>query len=83
MKKFTAQEARALMSNSKKAYRLVKSILRTVKRAAKKGEDRVVVSYRRWSDAIASSICAELKLLGYEAEPNCLHTGIVVSWKED
>ena len=61
--------------------RIVNKILRRVKRAAKKGDDRVVVFYKKWDTRIAEKVCLELRALGYNAAPNMLHTGFVVDWR--
>ena len=81
----TAERAREITSTSpvveRAVRRIVNEILRQVKRAAKKGDDRVVAFYRKWDNKIAEMVCSELKALGYKAAPNMLHTGFVVDWK--
>ena len=81
----TADRAREITngsSMSKRATkRIVNKILRRVKRAAKKGDDRVVVFYKKWDTRIAEKVCLELRALGYNAAPNMLHTGFVVDWR--
>ena len=81
----TAERAREITNGSSKAKRttkrIVNEILRRVKRAAKKGDDRVVVFYKKWDCRIAERVCSELKTLGYNAAPNMLHTGFVVDWR--
>ena len=82
----TADRAREIANGSLMAKRatkrIVNEILRRVKRAAKRGDDRVVVFYKKWDSRIAERVCLELKALGYNAAPNMLHTGFVVDWKE-
>ena len=81
----TAERAREMTSSSpvveRATRRIVNEILRQVKRAAKRGDDRVVVFYRKWECRIAERVCTELKALGYNAAPNMLHTGFVVDWR--
>ena len=81
----TAERARKITSNSpvveRAVRRIVNEILRNVKRAAKRGDDRVVVFYKKWDGKIAERVCVELKGLGYNAAPNVLRTGFVVEWR--
>lgn len=82
----TAERAREI-TNSSPAFeravrRIVNEILRQVKRAAKKGNDRVVVFYKKWDGKVAERVCLELRALGYSAAPNMLHTGFVVDWRQ-
>lgn len=81
----TAEHAREIASGSpvveQTAKRIVNEILRRVKRAAKKGDDRVVVFYKRWDGKVAEKVCLELRALGYNAAPNMLNTGFVVDWR--
>lgn len=81
----TAECAREITSSSpvveRAVRRIVNEILRQVKRAAKKGDDRVVVFYKKWDGRIAEKVCIELRGLGYSAAPNMLHTGFVVDWR--
>lgn len=80
----TAERAREITSSSpvvkRATRRIVNEILRQVKRVAKKGNDRVVVFYKKWDSKIAERVCLELRGLGYNAAPNALHTGFVVDW---
>ena len=81
----TAERAREITTNSpvveRATKRIVNEILRQVKRAARKGDDRVVAFYKRWDSKIAERVCLELRALGYNAAPNMLHTGFVVDWR--
>ena len=81
----TAECAREITNNSpvveRATKRIVNEILRQVKRAARKGDDRVVAFYKRWDSKIAERVCIELRALGYNAAPNMLHTGFVVDWR--
>ena len=85
MKEFTAERAREITNSSSKveraAKRIVKEILRQVKRAAKMGDDMVVVFYKKWDSKIAERVCLELRALGYKAAPNMLRTGFIVDWR--
>ena len=82
----TAERAREMTNASsvveRAVRRIVNEILRQVKRAAKRGDDSVVVFYKKWDDKIAEKICLELRTLGYNAAPNMLHTGFVVNWRQ-
>ena len=82
----TAECAREITSGSpaiKRAVRrIVNEILRKVKCAAKKGDDRVIVFYKKWNGKIAEKVCLELRALGYKAAPNMLNTGFVVDWRQ-
>lgn len=82
----TAERAREMTNASpvmaRTVRKLVNDIMRQVKRAAKRGDDRIVVFYKKWDDKIAEKICLELRTLGYNAAPNMLHTGIFVSWRQ-
>ena len=81
----TAECAREITNNSpvveRATKRIVNEILRQVKRAAKRGDDRVVTFYRKWDSKLAEKVCFELRALGYNAAPNMLHTGFVVDWR--
>ena len=81
----TAERAREITDTSpvveRAVRRIVNEILRKVKSAAKKGDDRVVVFYKKWDCRIAERVCIELRGLGYNAAPNMLHTGFVVDWR--
>lgn len=82
----TAERAREMTNASpvvtRTVRKLVNDIMRQVKRAAKRGDDRIIVFYKRWDGKIAEKICLELRTLGYNAAPNMLHTGIVVDWRQ-
>ena len=84
MKEFTAERAREMTSSSpvveRAAKRIVNEILRQVRRAAKRGDDRVIAFYKKWDNKIAERVCIKLRALGYSAAPNMLHTGFVVDW---
>ena len=86
MKEFTAERAREMTNASpvvaRTVRKLVNDIMRQVKRAAKRGDDRIVVFYKKWDSKVAEKICLELRTLGYKAAPNMLHTGIVVDWRQ-
>ena len=80
-----AERAREITNSSpvveRAVRRIVNEILRNVKRAAKKGDDRVVVFYKKWNCRIAERVCLELRALGYDAVPNVLRTGFIVDWR--
>ena len=82
----TAERAREMTNASpvieRAARRIVNEILRQVKRAAKRGDDRVIAFYKKWDGKIAERVCIELRALGYNAAPNMLHTGFVVDWRQ-
>ena len=82
----TAERAREITNNSpaveRAVKRIVNEILRKVKCAAKRGDDRVVAFYKKWDGKVAERVCLELRELGYEAAPNVLHTGFIVDWRQ-
>ena len=81
----TAEHAREITNSSPRVERaarqIVNEILRQVKRAAKKGDDIVLVFYKKWDSKIAERVCLKLRALGYYAAPNMLHTGFIVDWR--
>lgn len=81
MKEFTAKEARDMADKSEAVSREVRSILRSIKRAAKKGRYSLSISYSKWDDVIAERICENLRELGYRAWTDIWRAVIYVSWK--
>lgn len=80
MKEFTAQEARDMVNNSGVVSRETRSVLRDIKRAAKRGRCNLSVSYSRWDDMIAAKICENLGELGYKARLDLWRPIIYISW---
>ena len=81
-KLITAEEARNMANNSKILRRLVKSALRDIKHAAKKGRYSLTIQYTKWDETIANGICNELGALGYTAFTDCLRPAIYISWRK-
>lgn len=82
MKEFTAKEARDMVDKSGVVSRETRSILRSIKRAAKRGRYNLNISYSDWDSVVAEKICENLKGLGYRACADIWRTVIYVSWKE-
>lgn len=80
MKEFTAKEARDMANKSGTASREARFILRSIKRAAKKGRYSLSFSYSEWDSVIAKKICENLRDLGYKAYSDFLRAAIYISW---
>ena len=80
MKEFTAKEARDMANKSGKVSRETRSILRDIKRAAKRGRYSLNVSYSDWDNVVVERICENLKGLGYKAYPDTWRAAIYISW---
>lgn len=83
MKEFTAKEARDMANKSGMVSRETRSILRSIKRAAKRGRYELNLSYSDWDSVVAERICENLKELGYKACPDVWRTAIYISWSGD
>ena len=83
MKEFTAKEARDMANNAGVASRETRSILRDIKRVAKKEKYSLSISYSKWDSVIAERICKNLRDLGYKAHTDLWRAVIYVSWKGD
>ena len=81
MKEFTAKEARDMADKSGVTSREVRSILRSVKRAARRGRYNLNISYSDWDSVVAEKICENLRELGYRACTDIWRAVIYVSWK--
>lgn len=81
MKEFTAKEARDMANKSGTVSRETRSILRSIKRAAKEGRYSLSASYSEWDNTIAEKICENLEGLGYRAWTDTWRAAIYVSWK--
>jgi hypothetical protein len=81
MKEFTAKEAREMANNSGTVSRETHSILRSIKRAAKRGRYNLNLSYSDWDNVIAKRVCENLRELGYKAYTDSWRPAIYVSWK--
>lgn len=81
MKEFTAKEARDMANKSGVVSRETRSILRSIKRAAKRGRYSLNISYSDWDSVVAERICENLKGLGYRACTDLWRAAIYVSWK--
>jgi hypothetical protein len=80
MKEFTAKEARAMANKSGAASRKTRSILRDIKRAAKRGRYNLNFSYSVWDSVVVEKICENLKELGYKAYGDVWRSAIYISW---
>lgn len=83
MKEFTAKEARNMADKSGVTSREVRSILRSVKRTARRGRYNLNISYSDWDSVVAEKICENLRELGYRACTDIWRAAIYVSWKGD
>ena len=83
MKKFTAKEARDMANKSGVVSRKTNSILRSIKRAAKRGRYGLNLSYSDWDSAVVEKICENLKELGYNAYTDAWRTAIYISWERE
>jgi hypothetical protein len=81
MKDFTAKEARDMANNTGVATRETRSILRNIKRVAKRGRYSLSISYSEWDSVVAERICENLRNLGYRADTDLWRAVIYVSWK--
>lgn len=80
MKEFTAKEARDMANKSGVVSRETRSILRSIKRVAKRGRYSLNFCYSDWDDIVAERICKNLKGLGYKACADVWRTAIYISW---
>ena len=80
MKEFTAKEARDMANNSGVVTRETRSILRSIKRAAKRGKYSLSISYSKWDGVIAEMMCKNLRDLGYKARIDFWRPIIYVTW---
>ena len=81
MKEFTAKEARDMANKSGVASRETRFILRSIKRAAKRGKYNLNISYSTWNSAVVKRICENLKELGYRAYTDIWRAAIYISWR--
>jgi hypothetical protein len=81
MKEFTAQEARDMANKSGVVSRETRSILRDIKRAARRGKYSLSVSYSNWDNAVAEMICENLAGFGYKARIDLWRAAIYISWR--
>ena len=81
MKEFTAKEARDMANKSGTVSRETRSILRSIKRAAKRGRYNLNLSYSDWDSVVAERICENLKELGYKACTDVWRAAIYISWR--
>lgn len=79
-KHFTAEEARAMANKSGVVSRETRSLLRSIKRAAKRGRYSLNVSYSDWDSVVVERICENLKGLGYKACADTWRAAIYISW---
>lgn len=79
----TAKEARDMADKSGVASRKTRSILRDIKRAAKRGRYSLNISYSDWDNVVVDKICENLNRLGYIAFDDTWRAVIYVSWKGD
>ena len=80
---FTAKEARDMANKSGTVSRETRSILRSIKRAAKRGRYNLNLSYSDWDSVVAERVCENLKGLGYKACPDVWRAAIYISWEEN
>ena len=83
MKEFTAKEARDMANKSRTVSRETGSVLRSVKRAAKRGRYSLKISYSDWDGVVAEGVCENLKGLGYRACGDGWARAIYISWQEE
>jgi hypothetical protein len=81
MKEFTAKEARDMANKSGAVSRETRSILRSIKRAAKRGRYSLKLSYSEWDSVVAEKICENLKGRGYRAYADNWKSAIYISWQ--
>ena len=80
MRYFTASDAKAAADDSKRVERLVKSLLRDIKRAAKRGKYHFSIIYSDYDEKLANKVCARLGELGYTAHADGWCSAIYISW---
>lgn len=80
MKEFAAKEARDMANKCEVTSRETRSILRSVKRVAKRGRYSLNVLYSDWDSVVVERICENLKGLGYKACADVWRTAIYISW---
>ena len=80
IKHFTAEEARDMANKSGVVSRNTRSILRSIKRVAKRGRYSLNIPYSDWDDVVVEKICANLKGLGYKACADVWRAAIYISW---
>ena len=80
-KLITAKEANDMANKSGLASRETRSILRSIKRVAKRGRYSLNISYSDWDSVVAEKICENLKGLGYKACVDVWRTAIYISWE--
>jgi hypothetical protein len=80
MKEFTAKEARDMANKSGVASRKTRSILRSIKRAARRGRSSLNILCSDWDSVVVERICENLKGLGYKACGDVWRTAIYISW---
>lgn len=78
MKEFTAQEARDMANKSGVVPRETRSILRDIKRAARRGRYGLNLRYSDWDSVVVEGICKNLKGLGYRAYADVWRTAIYI-----
>lgn len=81
MKEFTAKEARDMANKSGVASRETRSILRSIKRTAKRGKYSLKLSYSDWDSVVAERICENLQGLGYRACADIWRAAIYICWQ--
>ena len=81
MSMLTAKEARNMADKSRVVSREVRSILRSIKRAARRGRYNLNISYSDWDSVVAERICENLRELGYRASTDIWRAAIYISWK--
>lgn len=81
MKEFTAKEAKDMANKSRMVSRETRSVLRSIKRAAKRGRYSLKLAYSEWDGVIAERICENLKGLGYRACADDWRSAIYISWQ--
>ena len=81
MKEFTAKEARDMANKSGVVSRATRSILRSIKRAAKRGRYSLNIPYPDWDSVVVGKVCDNLKGLGYTAFADDWRAAIYISWK--
>lgn len=81
MKEFTAKEARDMANKSGTVSRETRSILRSIKRAAKRGRHSLNLAYSDWDSVVAERVCENLKELGYRACTDVWRAAIYISWR--
>lgn len=80
---FIAKEAREMANKSGLVSRVTRSILRDIKRAARKGRYSLNTSYSDWDSVVVDKICENLKGLGYKAYGDIWRAAIYISWEEE